>query len=346
MSSFVCDSTMLEAFAARVFRPADRVVLFVSARRKYGMLKKARGAMSMNRQELRASELHSRVCRASAVPGAYVCDDGTPITRDQMACYVCINARDPARARRYLHEQLVATAYAPPHSEPFMAALGVSALMKPGAALKRWVTIDVDDPNRTLAGIVEACAKHEVRVDYTVETRGGYHLLFDLLRMSGREKKAFFTQVAEICKQYGETVDTDMPCPVPGTLQGGRRVVFYAGPPDLTRRKAFVDGVLAEQRAHGDPVMRMVDTTRLGVDAIDRLVDEKVDFDCLDEAIALAAASICLYRFDAESYAREPAGTDALTRAVRAVAQEIEADWSAWDGAGHRLRAHRAKYVS
>lgn len=337
--SFVYDRSQLERFASLVFNPNDRVVLFVSARRKYGQQGKARGCMSMNRQELLAGELHSRVCRASAVPGAYECDDGAPITREQMACYLCVNARDPAKARRELHGRLTDLAYAPPRSEPFMAAIGVGALMKPASAFKRWVTIDVDEPDQSLRPILAACEAHGVRVDLSVRSRGGYHLLFDLNRMQGEEKRALFTRVAAVCKELGETLDTDMPCPVPGTLQGGRRVTFCRGPPDLSRLEVFATGALVEQLVHGDETLALADTSNLlgGVRAIDAVLGGERD----PRVVATAAAAVCFYRFDAAQYARDPDDTHTIVCAVRAVAREMERDLLGGD-----MSAHRVKYMS
>lgn len=233
--NFVYSADEVRRFGAALFRGGgDRLVLFAAARNKYG---KTRGKAvkqnnSMRRTEILAGNLLGELHGMGGPAGTYTYDDGTPLEQDCMAVYVTVNARDVAVARREIHLKLAEMAYRRGGDEASLTGMVCSALMKGAAARKRWATIDVDEPAKSLAPILESCQRAGTPVDLTVVTRGGYHLLFDIERMSTAQKRAFFgAHVARTCRELGETLDTDMPCAVPGTLQGGHRVRFFEGPP-------------------------------------------------------------------------------------------------------------------
>lgn len=238
--SFVYDEDEARRFVEAVYDPddGDPVVMFVSVRNKYGAANCHRKATCFSRAAVSPSGSPSgmmrQIRRYEAASGAYTDRNGEPVDQQHMVIYTTVNTRSRRKTREAIHRTLVDLSYNPPDVEPKIDGLALSVMMKPENGNKRWVTIDIDDPSR--AGAVrELLLKHDVPAAYTVVTRGGFHVLIDLKDMTGPTKKNLFKHVAAGMKKIGDTVSTDMPCPVPGTLQAGHRVTMVRGFPEFPK---------------------------------------------------------------------------------------------------------------
>jgi len=231
--AFVADAEQLQAFGRLVLGDESKVIAFASVRKKYHPDKKLPSKMksgsSFYRHETSGGDLLRTATRMCGTEGMYPMDDGTPAEPEWMALYVTVNARDPVKAAKSLAVEITHTVFetgAYPYS--CLSAKAIGHLMKPENAVKRWVTIDIDDVEKNYATIKNMLDMYHLVPAYTVTTRGGYHLLFDLNAMTGANKAYFFNQVKPNCP---ETIDTDMACPIPGTMQGGHLVTFCPGFP-------------------------------------------------------------------------------------------------------------------
>lgn len=231
--TFLVDPEKVKDFAGRVLGNSSKVVAFASVRKKYHPNRKLPSKMtsgsSFYRHETSGGDLLRTIHRMSGPEGMYPLDNGTPAELDWMALYVTVNGRDAVKAAKsYTLEVTKSMFETGKYTVKHLTSKVIGHLMKPENAIQRWTTIDIDDVEKNYTLIKSLLDKYSLVPAYTVTTRGGYHLLFDMYDMSRDNKRDLFKYVREECP---ETIETDMPCPIPGTLQGGKEVIFCSGFP-------------------------------------------------------------------------------------------------------------------
>jgi len=151
---------------------------------------------------------------------------------ESLVLYVTVNPRNEKKAMKALTLKCVDAAFVAEYKSPFGYGRASPKLLHwlrssvDGAAYKEYVTLDIDDPS-LIAGVQQWLAEQQIEVTATVTTRGGAHILIRLLDLESAQKKALFTHYP----QDAIAIDTDMNCPLPGTLQGGFKVVMQLGNP-------------------------------------------------------------------------------------------------------------------
>jgi len=236
MLCLVANPNTVLAFAREVLQLPDedsKVTHFVSlaARKKYAPTVKVRKGYF--RREVISCATPAKYLRTlrlyEVAQGLYVDDVDQPLPPESLSVYTSVNARDFRRSLKTLFDKCADYAFQPTQDFSLVSA-AKTAVQKSGCAIKSFVTLDLDVPKEAPA-VVAFLAERKIPVAFTVQTRGGFHLLIDLLVLSGEQKRVVYRDVPKTFSRQSVSVDNDMMCPVPGTMQGGHEVTFHAGPP-------------------------------------------------------------------------------------------------------------------
>lgn len=154
--------------------------------------------------------------RKYEVPLTFYKDRGILIPTDNMVIYSTTNPRNPRQAAKKLATELLNAGFDHRDDDYFnhLESHLTSAIMS-SKQKTNWVTIDIDDKSEYAE--VRDLLKSFGMTPTVIETRGGYHVLFDPVHpKTGQVYKAFSKK-----HTMGDTF-----APVPGTIQGGFPVRF------------------------------------------------------------------------------------------------------------------------
>lgn len=233
-SSLIYDVSQITRFAFEVLKCDGSQIYLTSiaARKKYSPGVKCRKGF-FRREEIMNTTPQKFLQRIKQyqIVGDYLDDAGQPLPLESLVIYTTVNPRDRVKALKILSKKCWEAAWeAPDHIS--LVSWAKSALQMKGSAIKEYVTIDIDDPSITaeVNAMFDEC---ELTANFTVVTRGGYHVLIRLSTLTSLQKQFIFKNLPISFPEPLLSVDSDMMCPVPGTIQGGHRVTFYTGNPRM-----------------------------------------------------------------------------------------------------------------
>lgn len=227
----IYDSSQIERFVNILGFEQNPHMSMLAIRSKY-----CKGVSTAMCSRTVARDCKSLVRNIIRTPIPFTDESDNIMSLGAMAIYSTINPRDEAMAIRDL--AMTATQLA------FDGALTAQSARSPKlqqksrlhacCSDKRFVTVDIDIKSAgkdILAWLL--CRIGEPA--HAIETRGGYHLLYDLLLLDGNQKQILFADLPKVVFQRPSSMSqsirthdvlSDAMCPVPGTMQGGFPVRF------------------------------------------------------------------------------------------------------------------------
>lgn len=212
MEPLLVNEAVTRAFLAKLHATNDtgndNYYLQISTRAKYGGINQVlfRKVVKLDRV---VEELH----RATPLRG--FCFEGQPIPHHSLAVYLTPEPRDTDKACRQVCSAFILK-QGP--GEFKLASLYLSECQK-CPSQRRILDVDIDDKSKYLPMRDLLVSELNVQVAFTIESRGGYHLLcYDLPSKAAK-------LVHEASQKWGD-IDLlkNSLVPLPGTLQGGVEV--------------------------------------------------------------------------------------------------------------------------
>ena len=217
--NFVYDPVQVKRFAGLIHSSEKIHQLFLSSRRKYISLEEIKNPSvnHINIQTLRnvSPEEYLLFVRSYELEVGSYTHNNQPLPSESLVIYGTTNARSVKKAIKHLVPELISAGF-DNNFDIDLSKRCISAIMK-GKEEVEWLTIDIDDKEPSSLPEVKKFLTEEDIDFLTVETRGGYHVLF-----TGRESVQVLLRYT---RQY--TIG-DIFCPIPGTYQGGFPVKFLS----------------------------------------------------------------------------------------------------------------------
>ena len=173
------------------------------------------------------------ILRYNCPIGAYVDRKEQPIPEGAISLYMSINPRCAIKGAKELMNELTRDCFLPSSSEtPFVGNLVSRAKTKvqKNVSRKLIADIDIDVKDETILNRFRDLVSLWDSEVCAIETRGGYHVLCDIQKMS-RENPKWFVDIKKYADEFRdkdgkELVEfkTDTLSPIPGTLQGNHLV--------------------------------------------------------------------------------------------------------------------------
>jgi len=220
--------------------------MFLAARRKYDSKQKRDGTTCFNRQIIsrQTRSLQNLVQRYEVPVGTYTSSDDNPISQDALVVYFLLNPRNIVKGynkfSKKVSDQLCESIFTL-REVPFYKMISeFKSCIHSTSGEKAYVELDVDTKNpHIIQKILDVVYPLQNYIVCTIETNGGYHIIFDNNSLTKDEKsvlwKTFNTSEYKfestdfngksITKSYVD-IRSDPSPPIPGTLQGGFAVNF------------------------------------------------------------------------------------------------------------------------
>lgn len=149
--------------------------------------------------------------------GSYKTKDGDDIPQESLAVYLTINPRSQKKALFDLSKRLIQILESDGHNYNVHQE-ALSAIQR-SKSRTFYVDFDLDEPSEQhLYSIKNYLINPEACT--WLQTRGGYHLLVDPLRVSEKYKKTWYNGIKGL-SSIDKTAGNDTMIPIPGTFQGG-----------------------------------------------------------------------------------------------------------------------------
>lgn len=211
--NLVYDEEQIKRFA-KLIKTEDNIhVLFLSCRPKYNHDFKQEMICSQSFFNRTSEEFVELVRRYEVEKDSYK-QNGKPIPTNALVLYCTTNPRNGKKAGRKLLAELIDAGFDQTDTFNHLQSRLTSSLMS-SKGVTNLLTIDIDD-KKEYPEVEEFFQNENILVEATIETRGGYHVLF---RPTEKTEKVFKTFSSK------HTIG-DISCAVPGTYQGGFPVRF------------------------------------------------------------------------------------------------------------------------
>lgn len=200
------------------------------ARSKYLKGTKYESTLKGDRSKLKRAivtdkkRIKQKIRQMEIAVGAYGDDKGNSIPQESLALYIKVNPRNLKVASKNLSKSIIDALYEGKFINPHTESLKAIQNSKKD---RRYLEYDFD-LDKTLISAEglkdEIVGATGLSSDYfvIVETRGGYHVLVNTLKMKGL-KFNWMIPFTELWKKYSTDVENggDQMIPVPGSYQGG-----------------------------------------------------------------------------------------------------------------------------
>lgn len=211
--NFIYDSEQVKKFARLIGTENHLHLTFLCSRPKYDRRFKQNVISPKSFYNKTADEFLELVRRYEVEYQTYTEKD-IPIPSSALVLYSTTNPRNGRKAGKKLITELIDATFNDTDMFQHLQSRLTSAIMS-SKETTNLLTIDIDDKNEY--GPVQAFLQaEEIPVVATVETRGGYHILF-----SPNYKTKIVYDHLSSKHTIGDTF-----CPIPGTIQGGFPVRF------------------------------------------------------------------------------------------------------------------------
>ena len=246
----IYDSNQVEQFQKLFCTTVDTYhgyILYLAARRKYDGRQKHNTSTCFNRQIISphlCGNLVQYIQRYEVPYGVYTNLDGTIVEQNALVVYFCLNPRNMLKGFNAMCKKINDKTEMILFSETkqdFSNLIGdLKSCIHSAPSMKLYFELDIDTKDKNIVkDIVSVVSKVKKHIVCTIETRGGYHVIFNNLSVPKDEKSELWKTFSQpnfmftstdfnglkITKKYVD-VRSDASPPVPGTLQGGFRVKF------------------------------------------------------------------------------------------------------------------------
>ena len=182
----------------------------------------------------RDNKLQSKVYRAilkyNTPIGTWVDRNGVDLPEDLLSLYISINPRCAVKGTRELISSINRDCFLPTTSEePFVGNLVSRAktMLQKNVSRKLIADIDIDIKDENVLKVFRDLVQGWDSEVCSIETRGGYHILTDINKMSEANKK-WHPIISKLADEYkdeeGKSLvefKTDTLCPIVGSKQAG-----------------------------------------------------------------------------------------------------------------------------
>ena len=230
MNKLIYDAKLVEQFAAKYYQEGDVHLVALCARRKYAkgdesLLERLKQTKSpfMDRRTVPSPDGLLRAVKKYEVSGECYVDlvDGKPFPTSVMVVYATVNPRDVNKAVRMMATTLVNKVFES-GSIRLKDAKIKTYLQK--CQKKRYVGIDIDTKD-DIKKVIDAI-RAKIDTFDVIETRGGYHVYIAMDAIDKTTGKFLYQELPKLFPKHVDSINSDLMCPVPGTLQGGFKVRF------------------------------------------------------------------------------------------------------------------------
>ena len=160
--------------------------------------------------------------------GAFVDRNGVSLPEDVLSLYMSVNPRCAIKGTRELMSELNRQCFLPTSDEVFVGNIVSRAktMVQKNASRKDYADIDIDVKDESVLHRFRTLVQDWGSEVCTIETRGGFHILTDIEKMTKASDK-WYMEISNLTKEYivdgKETVEfkTDTLVPIVGSRQGG-----------------------------------------------------------------------------------------------------------------------------
>lgn len=143
--------------------------------------------------------------------------NGRIVPQESLVIYINPNPRSQIKAARVLMKKL--TDIICDNAKGFNVHQEALSALQKSKSKGYFIDFDIDVKDKSTFDIntIFSCVNKEAVT--MVETRGGYHCLLEVAKISGEHKKSFYQKLSKF-----SDVEGDCFIPIPGTIQGGFEV--------------------------------------------------------------------------------------------------------------------------
>jgi hypothetical protein len=151
--------------------------------------------------------------------GNYTTASGIAIPQEVLAVYITPNPRDLHKASLNQAKNMMSSlAQGQPLGNPRSKAMNA---IQVSCSHKRFFDIDIDEKDRSIFDTICGFLNKEAVSNLSLESRGGYHLLVELDKISDEHKKSWYNNIKYLIDSCDGQMNGDNMIPLVGCTQGG-----------------------------------------------------------------------------------------------------------------------------